>query len=689
MGDIIRLLPDSVANQIAAGEVIQRPAAVIKELVENAVDAGATDIRIQVVDAGKTMIQVIDDGTGMSETDARMAFERHATSKIRSAEDLFHLNTMGFRGEALPSICSISEVDLRTRTADAPTGTRLLIEGSKVLSQEPVMCDKGTVFTVKRLFYNIPARRKFLKSDSVELANIMREFERLALVNNTIRMRLDTGTRQIDLRPGNMKQRISEIWKNNLDMHLLPVNVDTSLIKIEGFISRPEAARRKNPLQFFFVNGRHMVHPYFRKAVLSCFENLIATDTQPNYFLKFTVDPNSIDVNIHPTKHEIKFEYEQQIWPILTAAIKAALGKFSAVPSIDFDADALDVRPARAGERVEAPESGSTHDYNPFAPAAVSDFMPSINSGSFKAERPQKNWESLYDSFRREAHKENSGFFGGREGTRFKSSASSGDVADSVKGSGVAVFPGSKGLQNGDVSGGVSLSGIKSIGETGESESVSIECNDMEEFPVASPDLFGGDVTGKAMCLQFAGRYIIAPAREGLMVIDQHRAHLRILYEEYIGKVREARVVSQGILFPEPITLDEQQRSAIDEAGDDLRRLGFELEYDEGDTWRLMAVPAMIGETDAKEIVIRLLDSVTEDSVKFGSRSSEGLNAVEKMALTMARATAIRRGTPLSVAEMEHILASLLSLPDPAYTPNGNPIFCILKESTLDHQFER
>ncbi|MDE6255095.1 MAG: DNA mismatch repair endonuclease MutL, partial [Muribaculaceae bacterium] len=344
MSDVIRLLPDSVANQIAAGEVIQRPASVIKELVENAVDAGATDIRIVVKDAGKTMIQVIDNGCGMTETDARMAFERHATSKIRSADDLFALTTMGFRGEALPSICAISEVEVKTRTKDAPMGTRLLIEGSKVVAQEPVMCEKGTVFTVKRLFFNVPARRKFLKSDNVELSNIMREFERLALINNKIRLHIDTGNREIDLRAGTLKQRIADIWKNSINMQLLPVNVDTSLVKIEGFISRPEFARRRNPLQFFFVNGRHMRHPYFHKGVLGCFENLIASDTQPCYFIKFTVDPQTIDVNIHPTKNEIKFEYEQQIWPILTATIKAALGKFSAVPSIDFDTDALPIR---------------------------------------------------------------------------------------------------------------------------------------------------------------------------------------------------------------------------------------------------------------------------------------------------------------------------------------------------------
>ena len=280
MSDIIKLLPDSVANQIAAGEVIQRPASVIKELVENSVDAGATEINIVIRDAGKTLIQVRDNGTGMSETDARMAFERHATSKIRQAGDLFTLHSMGFRGEALPSICAISEVELKTRKSGEQLGTHLVIEASKVKSQQPIATDQGTVIAVKRLFFNVPARRKFLKSDSVELSNIMREFERLALVNHRLRLSIDTGSRVIELRPGTLRQRIEDIWKNTLKSdHLLPVDIDTPIVKIEGFISRPEFARRRNPLQYLIVNGRNMRHPYFHKAITACYENLIAPGT--------------------------------------------------------------------------------------------------------------------------------------------------------------------------------------------------------------------------------------------------------------------------------------------------------------------------------------------------------------------------------------------------------------------------
>ena len=640
MSDIIKLLPDSVANQIAAGEVIQRPASVIKELVENAVDAGATEIRITVKDAGKTLIQVIDNGSGMSETDARMAFERHATSKIRSADDLFSLSTMGFRGEALPSICAISEVEIKTRTEDAVMGTKLVIEGSKVISQEPVMCEKGTVFSVKRLFYNVPARRKFLKSDNVELSNIMREFERLALVNNKIRLFIDTGTRQIELRAGSLKQRIADIWKNSINMQLLPVNIDTSLVKIEGFISRPEFARRRNPLQFFFVNGRHMRHPYFHKGVMSCFENLIAADTQPCYFIKFTVDPQTIDVNIHPTKSEIKFEYEQQIWPILTATIKAALGKFSAVPSIDFEVDALPVHPLREGEVPTAPQLDLDTAYNPF------------KTDSYRPEKVNKNWESLYDSFSKSAHKENSGFFGGRTGTEFPERQT---IARS--------FSEMSQDRSGDEGNG---------SETPETDLPEIEFEEDLRHTVAP------------LCMQYASKYIVSPSTNGLLIIDQYRAHVRILYEEYMRKADTMSIASQGVMFPETITLDESQRAVLSEIEDDLRKMGFSLEYESGDSWSVTSVPATLRNVTPADLIFRILDSVSEQSPNFGKESIRVNNVIERIALVMARSSAIRRGQKLSCLEMEHILGELFALPDPGMTPDGNPIFCRLDEDKID-----
>ncbi|MDE6026970.1 MAG: DNA mismatch repair endonuclease MutL, partial [Muribaculaceae bacterium] len=547
----------------------------------------------------------------------------------------------GFRGEALPSICAISEVEIKTRTADAPMGTRLLIEGSKVIMQEPVMCEKGTVFTVKRLFFNVPARRKFLKSDNVELSNVMREFERLALINNKLRLHIDTGNREIDLRAGSLKQRIADIWKNSINMQLLPLNVDTSLVKIEGFISRPEFARRRNPLQFFFVNGRHMRHPYFHKGVISCFENLIAADTQPCYFIKFTVDPQTIDVNIHPTKNEIKFEYEQQIWPILTATIKAALGKFSAVPSIDFETDALPVRPLKEGETPEAPVLDVRGDYNPF------------KTDAYRPERIDRNWESLYDSFKREAHKENSGFFGGRPGTEFPDAKSLADNFSEL----------ANGLKSPMDSGSVSVQSF--------SEPLQMEFDRDLKAEVAP------------ICMQYAEKYIIAPSREGLLIIDQHRAHVKVLYEDYLKRVEGVNVVSQSIMFPETITLDESQRAALSGMEDELRKMGFALEYESGDCWTITAVPSMLKNINPADIIHRILDSVTEGSENYGKEAISEKTIIERIALEMARSASIRRGQHLSSIEMEHLMSSLFALPDPARTPTGNPIFSILDEQKI------
>lgn len=626
MTDIIRLLPDSVANQIAAGEVIQRPASAIKELVENAVDACASDIRIIVKDAGKTMIQVIDNGTGMSGTDARMAFERHATSKIRNADDLFTLHTMGFRGEALPSICAIAEVDVKTRREEDKLGTHLIISGSKVECQEPCVCEKGTVITVKKLFFNVPARRKFLKSDSVELSNITREFERMALVNNHIRLGLDTGNRQIDLRAASFRQRIVDLWKSGLDSQLLPVEVDTSLVKIEGFISRPEFARRRNPLQFLIANGRNMRHPYFHKAVLGCYDSLIAPDTQPCYFLKFTVDPQTVDVNRSPTKDEIKFEYEQQIWPILQAAVKGALGKFSAVPSIDFTSDAIPVRPLPAGELPKEPVLDIPADYNPFK--TEYDRKPSTT-----------NWEALYENF--------------KQGTPSLSISATGKV--------VSDLGSEENIESGII-------------ESAKPDETSLFDEDVKEVPAP-------------ICMQYAARYIVTSSRNGLIIIDQHRAHVKILFEEYMRRIEKMEVVSQSVMFPEILTLDETQRAVLLEIESDLKRLGFSLEYESGENWLITAVPAMLRKGNPKDVILRILDSATEDSANYGIDGRGEVSVAERGALMMARSSAIRRGDRLSPAEMEHLCAELFSLPDPVLTPNGNRIFCLLDETRLDSLF--
>lgn len=683
MSDIIRLLPDSVANQIAAGEVIQRPSSAIKELVENAADAGATNIKVIVKDAGKTMIQVIDNGRGMSATDARMAFERHATSKIRQADDLFTLTTMGFRGEALPSICAISEVEVHTKEKGAAMGTHLIISGSRVELQEPCVCDEGTVITVKKLFFNVPARRKFLKSDSVELSNIVREFERMALVNNHLTLSLDTGAKRIDLRAGTFKQRIIELWKQSLDAQLLPVNVETSLIKIEGFVSRPEFARRRNQLQYLIANGRNMQHLYFRKAILSCYDSLIPADTQPCYFLKFTVDPQSVDVNRSPTKDDIKFEYENEIRPILTAAVKAALGKFSAVPSIDFTSDALEVIPPHEGEQPAEPTLNVAAGYNPFRTGGGGGSHASLD-----------NWDALYDNFNSGAQD--------KEGYNPYKEFNDTDDEGNRRGDyippreGFMRFPE---VAAADVEGDTDVNAMGGIWggtpetstQTPPSQPTAVAMSQTIDSVEKSGSLFEEENSPKSvtpLCIQYAQRYIVTPTRGGLMVIDQHRAHLKILFEKYRKRLEGETMVAQHILFPESVELDLSQQMALKEIEEELHLMGFNLEQERDGVWGITSVPSMIKNINAKDVVLRIIDSVTEDSANYGRDDIQDISIKSKAALVMARSEAVRRGEKLSVEEMEHLTGELFALPDPARTPDGNTVFCIIEESKIDRLFQ-
>lgn len=613
MSDIIKLLPDSVANQIAAGEVIQRPASVIKELIENAVDAHASRIDIYIKDAGKTLIQVIDDGIGMSETDARLAFERHATSKIRKADDLFSLQTMGFRGEALPSICAISQVELKTKRKDDKFGTQLIINGSKVENQEPCICSNGSNFMIKNLFFNVPARRKFLKSDNVELGNIMREFERLALVNNDIYMTIDTGStsKKIELRPGTFKQRISDLWKNNLNMHLLPIDIDTSVVKISGFISRPEFARRRNPLQFLIANGRNMRHPYFHKAIISCYEGLIAHDSQPCYFLKINVDPETIDVNIHPTKSEIKFENEQNIWSILQASVKASLGKFSAVPSIDFNEDIMQIDPPRTGDFIEKPTIDIDPSYNPFKNESYSNFSQNYSkpkiAPSYKATKVNSNWDKLYNDFIHSNPSTNI------------------DIVQQI------------------------------------SNDPLPEIDDNDEIA--------------PLCIQLNNKYIITPSQNGISIIDQHRAHLKILFEQYIKNVSTATISSQRIMFPESIELDKTQQLLLESIEDELKHMGFMLEYEEDNRWIIQGMPTTLDKQNPKDTILQILDALDSESPDYGFENPDILTTtISKIAFLMARTAAIKGGTKLSISEMEHLISELFKLHNPQYTPNGKAI---------------
>ena len=618
MSDVIKLLPDSVANQIAAGEVIQRPASVIKELVENAIDAQAAHVQIILKDAGRTLIQIIDDGVGMSDTDARLAFERHSTSKIRTADDLFTLHTMGFRGEALASIAAISQVELRTRRRDAQLGTRLVINASQCESQEPDMCPVGSNFMIKNIFFNVPARRKFLKTNQVELSNIVKEFEKLALVNNEVEFTfMHNGNVMYKLMKGSFRQRIAALMGNSIDQQLLPVSIDTSLVKVQGYVGKPENARKRNALQFMFVNGRYMRHPYFHKAVMSAYEQLIPEGEQPNYFLRFTVDPQSIDVNIHPTKTEIKFEDEMPIWQILAAGVKEALGRFSEVPSIDFDTQDAPSIPAYSSHvEVHHPEIEVDSSYNPFKSQSKGGSAQPHNRRA-QERQSLSNWDELFANFERKK----------REGMEQ---------------------------------------------DSGQQPDDSVEAPQEPALPL-------GDL--QSVYLQLKGRYILSPAKSGLMIVDQHRAHVRILFDRYISRIHTGNISSQTILFPEVLHLSAAQSVALQELLPEMEKMGFALSPLSGNDWSVNAIPAGLDGVDATAMVHQILDSVENGGVSVKKR------ILEHLALTVARSAAIPVGRALMQEEMDILMADLLRLPEPNYTPDGKTIITVLPMEQINKMF--
>ena len=636
MSDIIKLLPDSVANQIAAGEVIQRPASVIKELVENAIDAGATSIQIVLKDAGRTLIQVIDNGKGMSDTDARLAFERHSTSKISKAEDLFSLQTMGFRGEALASIAAIAQVELRTRAKGAQLGTKIMINASKCESQEPDMCPEGSNFMIKNIFFNVPARRKFLKSNQVELSNIIKEYEKLALVNHHVDFSLSNNDKLLNkFSGGSFKQRIASLWGAKVDQQLVPLNTDTSLVRITGFVSKPEGARKRNFLQFLFVNGRLMRHPYFHKAIISSYSELIPDDEQPNYFLNFSVDPESIDVNIHPTKTEIKFENELPIWQILAAAVKESLGRFSAVPQIDFDTiDAPEIPAFNDHTVVTAPEDGIDPTYNPFKPHSKSSagggssYHPQSagNFGGYSS-NPLPDWEKLYQNFEK----------GKQEGI---ASITEQDVEDSFS-------------------------------DIGEVEPV----NNGVQAEIITPDM------SSAMCMQMKGRYILSPIKSGLMIVDQHRAHVRVLFEQYIKQLDATTISSQRVLFPEVLQLTTSQNIILKELEPEMEKIGFNLAQLSGNDWSINAVPAGMENVNIKDTILQVIDEVSMGGTSITTK------VYESIALRVAKSAAIPYGKTMLQEEMDTLLSKLLCLPNPNYTPDGKTIISVLSNDQLEKMF--
>lgn len=598
MPDIIRLLPDSVANQIAAGEVIQRPASVIKELVENAIDAGSTEVKINVKDAGKTFIQISDNGCGMSDTDARLAFERHATSKIREANDLFAIQTMGFRGEALASVAAIAHVELKTRLHDQELGTHLIIEGSEVKKQETVGCPKGSNFLIKNLFYNVPARRKFLKSNSTELRHIIEEVQRVALSNSNVHFTLIHNDVEIyNLPASNIKQRIVNILGKSSVQNLIPIQNETALAKISGFIGKPENAKKTPGDQFFFVNKRFMKHPYFYKAVLRAYENILPADTLPSFFIYFDVEPGSIDINIHPTKTQIKFENEQAMWQILTACVKEGLGKHNIVPSIDFETEvSIDIPVQNKSSEVEPPKVSFNPNYNPFD-----------SEGSKFDKKVQSNWEEIYPS-------------------------------------------------KSDV------------------EKITSVANNQE--------LPGFDTAvAQNRFLQIKNKYILLQVKSGLMLIDQQRAHQRILFEELMFKYASKKATTQRLIFPETLDLSPIETNILKHLNTELLQLGFEIDNINENRFVINGVPGEFENVKIKSMLDTLINEYKQNEQEIADKLNEWMITI------MSKFASVNYGKKLSQEEMNNIFDRLFACQIPNFTADGKTIVHILKEEDLENLF--
>jgi len=592
MAGIIHLLSDAVANQIAAGEVIQRPASVLKELMDNAVDAGASSIQVLIKDAGKTLIQVSDNGTGMSEEDAIRCFDRHATSKISSAEDLFTIQTKGFRGEALASIAAVAEVNMKTRRKVDELGTRILISGSKIESQEATQTPVGTSFQVRNLFFNIPARRKFLKSDNTELRHIIAEFNHLALTHTEIRFSLvHNDTEILQVNPGNLRQRIIGIFGKATSSYLLPLETETSIIKISGFIGKPEHARKTYGEQFLFVNNRYIRHPYFHKAVMKGYDQILATDHLPSYFIFFETDPNRIDVNIHPAKIEVKFEDERSIWHILLAAVKESIGRNNLSPSLDFGTEGvIDIPVLTPETEIKTPSIDTNPAYNPFE-----------GEDTYRREKPARpyqdnrfdGWEQMFD-----------------------------------------------------------------------------------------PAPGNGSVAGKH--LQIKNKYILSPVKSGLMVIDQRRAHERIIYDKMMRSLQQHQPLAQQSLFPETVKLNAGDYQVCLDMIKDLEQWGFDIRDFGNQSVVIHGMPSEINVTGRGGV--ETLEMMIEQYKSLKGEIDMGIQ--EKIARSTARSSAISYRQQLSELEMNEITDQLFACENPNYTPSGKLIVRIMDVDELDNQFK-
>jgi len=610
--DVIHLLPDAVANQIAAGEVIQRPASVVKEAVENSLDAGASEVIVHVKDAGKTLIQITDNGCGMSPTDVRMAFERHATSKIRSANDLYAIRTMGFRGEALASVAAIADIEVRTKRRDDETGTLLHINASRVIAQEPSGCADGTTIQVKNLFFNVPARRKFLKSDAYELKNIITELQRVAIPNPETAFQLYHNNHLLyDLPASNPRKRIAGIFGKLLNQSLIPLST-SSLVTISGFTGFPKYARKTMGEQFFFVNRRFMRHPWFHKAVMQAYEKLLPADSFPSYYIFLEVDPANIDINVHPTKTEIKFDNENAIWQIINAVVRETLGKHSIVPSIDFDQNGhIEIpSPLKSGSPVQMPEIGIDPGYNPFKGDNDNSFrgVPDWNYRKEKSNLP--GWENMYKG----------------ENPEFRRQGQEQEAA-----------PG----ENSEIQ--LSFSGRR--------------------------------------VLQLKQKYLVIPVKSGMMVIDQRRARERIFYERFLEILKTEQVASQQILFPCTFEMNAIDAAILSEIIPDLRILGFDIREFGAETFIINGVPGILDTSSPVDIVEKLLEEFKNSPVDVRSRLRE------KVALSLARASANSCGEELNSAEMEQIVDQIFACASPNYTPGGKTVLTIIPMEDIDKLF--
>ena len=613
MSDVIHLLPDHVANQIAAGEVVQRPASVIKELLENAIDAGAKNILVYVKESGKILVKVVDDGAGMSLTDARLSFERHATSKIKSAEDLFHLHTKGFRGEALASIAAIAHVELKTKREEDEVGTYIKIEGSQIISQEPCVTSQGTSISVKNLFYNIPARRNFLKSDTVEIRHIIDEFQRVALAHPNIAFSLSHNSSELFQLPDtNYRQRITNILGGKTSEKLVPVNEETEIVTISGFVGKPEFAKRTRGEQFFFVNDRFIKSPYLNHAVTAAFEGLLKDKAFPSYFLYLTVDPKSIDINIHPTKTEIQFDDEHALYAILRSSIKHSLGQFNVAPVLDFERDpSLDTPYDFENRPAASPQIEVDRNFNPFK-------NESGSGSGFKSafKKDPGDWESLY-------------------------------------------------------------TGLKS-----DSNFIDLKQIEFESEEVTG-NLFGAtkNVETQNSTFQLNKKYIISTLKNGMLVIDQHRAHTRILYEELLKSITLSAAVSQQLLFPLILQFNQQEVKLLQGIKDSLEQTGFVFSDIKSDSVEITGVPTTVSESEVEILLERLLADF-ENEVPENNFSQTDL-----LAKSLAKSMAVKSGNLLNSTEQQHIVNGLFACKEPSLTPFNKPVFITLQVEELEKKF--